>query len=152
MVLDKNIIEDVNAFRKVLESFGKNDFPSMTSFYHCSGFPRGCCGDTANVLGFLYSIKHKMECLYVSATGLGNNNDCSHAWLEVNGVIIDITADQFNEDGYEVGAVVIGNESHFHTLFHEVEKRLFDSQDPQLSQMLAVYQKITEKLIRNKAL
>ncbi|WP_157964616.1 hypothetical protein [Algibacillus agarilyticus] len=145
MVLDKNVIEDIKAFRRTLESFSKSDFPSKTSFYNCSGFPRGCCGDTAGVLGLLLTIKHKMECFYVSATGLGSNNS-SHAWLEVNGSIVDITADQFNEDGYEVGAVVIGNDSHFHTLFHKVEKRLFDPKDPQLSQILAVYQKVIEKI------
>lgn len=145
MTLQKSILKDVSAFRQTLESLEKSNFPSMTSFY-CSDFPRGCCGDTAELLGCLLTLKYQQECLYVSATGLGDNYSISHAWLEVDGYIIDITADQFNDDGYDVEAIIVTKDSYFHSLFHEVIKRNFIVNDPQLSSIKYVYEKVLNKV------
>lgn len=139
MTLHKSLLKDIIAFRQTLELLDKNNFPSITSFY-CCDFPRGCCGDTTELLGFLLTLKYQQECLYVSATGLGDNYGISHAWLQVDGYIIDITADQFN--GYDVEAIIVTKDSYFHSLFHEVRKHKFIVNDPQLSSIKHVYEKV----------
>jgi len=56
-------------------------------------FPRGACGDTSELLG-----------QYLRDSGLGVWTYCSgwfshysHAWLERDGLVVDITADQFTD-------------------------------------------------------
>jgi hypothetical protein len=58
-------------------------------------FPHGACGDTSELLG-----------QYLHDSGLGDwihrsgkrwNPDSSHAWLERDGLLLDITADQFED-------------------------------------------------------
>lgn len=56
-------------------------------------FPDGTCGDVSPLLG---------EYLYESGLGewqyrVGWRNGRSHAWIECDGLIVDITADQFDE-------------------------------------------------------
>ena len=121
-MLKPHIIDEIHAIRKTLESFGKSDFHSNSSFYHSSkGFPTGCCGDTTNLLGLYLKQKYDISTEYVSATGLGDNLGQSHAWLKIDSFTVDITADQFNEKGYTVGYVIIMEDSHFHTLFDDID-------------------------------
>ena len=57
-------------------------------------FPRGSCGDTCEVLAeILRELGHGSSQYKVGRRENGN----SHAWLEINSVIVDITADQFDE-------------------------------------------------------
>ncbi len=56
-------------------------------------FPRGACGDTSDLLG---------EYFYRSQFGIwqyrcGWRKGHSHAWIEGDGLIVDITADQFDD-------------------------------------------------------
>ncbi|MDX3093174.1 hypothetical protein PV703_29635 [Streptomyces sp. ME01-24h] len=56
-------------------------------------FPHGSCGDASILLGqYLYESGQGVW-TYVSAW----RNRASHAWLEKNGLRVDITADQFDE-------------------------------------------------------
>lgn len=122
--LNKEVKKEIHQIRDILASFDKSDFDSMTSFYNSSGFPSGCCGDATDLLG-LYLLQHKgLGSEYVCGVGLGENSNQSHAWLHCNGYIIDITADQFNEDGYELPSVIIEKQSSFHELFHETTSRI----------------------------
>jgi hypothetical protein len=79
-------------------------------------FPRGSCSDASILLG-----------QHLSACGFGDweevsgerwaGRDCfSHAWLEQDGLIVDITADQFQ--GIDT-AVIVTTESKFHRSFKE---------------------------------
>lgn len=120
--MKSHLINEIKIIRKTLQSFEKSDFHSNSSFYNCSrGFPAGCCGDTTKLLGLYLKQKYDISTEYVSATGLGDNQDQSHAWLICDGYIIDITADQFNDKGYAVSDVVIMKESNFHTLFENID-------------------------------
>jgi hypothetical protein len=58
---------------------------------HMSGFPRGCCGAMSDMLGEYLNSSGIGVFLYVRA----NREMASHAWVELDGIIIDITADQF---------------------------------------------------------
>lgn len=82
-------------------------------------FPRGWCGDASR-----YLKEQLLRDLGIEAricTGdmyedpaLTRNN---HAWLEYGDYFIDITADQFNPEGYENPAVMVTTDSNFHCLF-----------------------------------
>ena len=121
--MNKNVKKEIYQIRDILANFDKSDFHCMTSFYHSSGFPNGCCGSATDLIG-LYLLKHhNLDSEYVCGSGLGNNSDLSHAWLVCNGYIIDITADQFNVDGYELPSVIIEKHSSFHELFDETSSR-----------------------------
>ncbi|MGL0936050.1 hypothetical protein ABMX80_21135 [Vibrio vulnificus] len=121
--MDKDIEKKIYQIREILARFKKADFHSRTSFYFSSGFPDGCCGDATDLLG-LYLLKyHGLESDYVCGHGLGDNSNQTHAWLVCQGYIIDITADQFNADGYELPSVIIDKQSTFHELFDETTSR-----------------------------
>jgi hypothetical protein len=58
-------------------------------------FPRGCCGDVSTVLGVILKPRYE-QVFYVSGKrkiSLGKIQ--THAWVQAEGVIVDITADQF---------------------------------------------------------
>lgn len=84
-------------------------------------FPDGSCGDTALLLGTMLSEAGFGEFCYVSAVrgDMGNHTYRSHAWIEQNSLIIDITADQFPEID---GPVIVTNESPWHASF-EIKQR-----------------------------
>ncbi|MCS6206809.1 hypothetical protein [Shewanella baltica] len=121
--MNKDIRQNIYQIRDILAGFEKSDFHSMTSFYFSSGFPAGCCGDASDLLG-LYLLKyHGLDSEYVCGHGLGDNSNLTHAWLVCQGYIIDITADQFNNNGYEQPAVIIEKQNPFHELFDETTRR-----------------------------
>jgi len=144
--LDKEIKSDIGRIREVLESFQKEDFHSGSSFYHSSSFPRGCCGDSTNLLGLFLKEKYGQDALYVEAKGLGDNRDLSHAWLLIDGVIVDITGDQFNDIGYEVEPVVISDTSDFHDLFHNVKSYSLNAESLKGTAIASVLSKVRARL------
>lgn len=58
---------------------------------HIQGFPSGCCGIISELMGDHLNSLGIGEFYYVSSMLEG----ASHAWLEVDGLVVDITADQF---------------------------------------------------------
>lgn len=63
-------------------------------------FPLGACGDTSVLLGqYLYDSGLGVW-MYVSAW----ENGSTHAWIEKNGVRVDVTADQF--DGVDQPVII----------------------------------------------
>lgn len=84
-----NVIMDLAAkFRDAIESMEEVEFSKSSWF---SNFPRGCCGDTSELLS-KYFQQNGIKAKYV----WGMYGRQSHAWLEYNGYIIDITAEQFS--------------------------------------------------------
>lgn len=85
--------------------------------FHFQPFPRGWCGCVSRVLGAFLVEKYPEEKFdYVC----GRRNG-THAWIEHNGIVLDITADQF-EDCNEPIIVKPYKESFFHQTF-EIEYR-----------------------------
>ena len=78
-----------HVFRKaIIDSNGAD----LISF---DDFPTGSCGDASILLGeYLYELGHG-EWTYRS--GFREVGVQSHAWIERNGWLLDITADQFDE-------------------------------------------------------
>lgn len=107
------IFKAAKSFRDAIE---KTEFNSINELF--VRFPAGCCGDTSLLLGaYLYEI------------GLGNfeyvcgiSGKQSHAWLERNGLIVDITSDQFL-DGTKV---YVGGHNSFYNRFKENFRHLWN--------------------------
>ncbi len=84
-------------------------------------FPNGACLDASLLLG-----------QYLKRTGVGNptyvrgtKDRWTHAWLEMDGVIIDITADQLGDSS---PAVMVTTDVTWHSQF-EVESRRSEGLD-----------------------
>lgn len=83
------IFKLASEFRQAIESMDISLFPNSSFF---ENFPKGCCGDASNLLS-KYLSKHGIETEYV----WGLKGEQSHAWLEYDVYLIDITADQFSD-------------------------------------------------------
>lgn len=93
-------------------------------------FPRGSCGDSSILLGEYLHQKGWGIWDYVG--GERESDLHSHAWLEKDGLIIDITADQF--DGMDE-AVIVSRDSSWH--------RQFIYREPAHPALIEVYDKNT---------
>lgn len=77
----------VHKFRSIIDLLASNgEVP-----YFMKGFPSGCCGITSELLGDYLNSMGVGTFEYV----WGELEGASHAWLECDGVIVDITSDQF---------------------------------------------------------
>ncbi|WP_411755101.1 hypothetical protein [Serratia sp. (in: enterobacteria)] len=81
--------KDLEKIRAGFERMDKSNLP--VTFRN---FSRGSCGDTCEVLAELLKELGYGCFLYVAGQ---RDNGYSHAWLEQDGLVIDITADQFDE-------------------------------------------------------
>lgn len=93
-------------------------------------FPNGSCGDATPLLGtYLTKLGHS-NFMYVLGERRchGPNGWHSHAWLEKDGLIIDITADQFPE---VTERVIVATHSTWHDTFereirHRADLHIYD--------------------------
>lgn len=122
-------------FREVLEHLDKED---VGNFSHFENFPTGCCGDTCDLLRWFLKSKG-INTIYVTASDgcLG-----THAWLEFEDYIIDITADQFPDVDEKV---IISNNSIWHNKFENPSK---EPEDYELASndLELLYYKVLSKL------
>lgn len=115
----EKVIELVKQFRTAIDKAYQNrDFDLDQRF---SNFPHGCCGITTDLLAkFLLDNGYDEDLFYVS----GTYEDVSHAWLETQNCIIDITGDQFKHSlefkNYNI-PVYIGQDNGFFSLFENIE-------------------------------
>jgi len=89
-------------------------------------FPKGWCTIATDVLG-AYLQKSDPKGNYIYVTGMVGEQ--SHAWLEYNGYIIDITADQFKNMTNQPIIVEKSNQSLFHQNFEIEEMHPLYTQD-----------------------
>lgn len=75
------------------------DGADLSEAHECfRSFPRGACGATCDVLATVLERRFGIVPHWVSADIGEGEKWCSHAWLEVEGFTIDITADQFGRE------------------------------------------------------
>src|SRR6187399_769363 len=84
--------EQATRFRAAIERCAREALP--TTF---DNFPRGSCGDVTPLLGTFLADQGLGAFTYMLGERVGGVRYQSHAWLEVEGAIVDITADQFGE-------------------------------------------------------
>jgi hypothetical protein len=78
-------------------------------------FPKGSCGDASLLLAKYLEENNCGQFEYIC----GDRKDHSHAWLEKNGLIIDITADQFQDQDCPI---FVSEDHSWHSQF-EVDSR-----------------------------
>ena len=90
-------------------------------------FPKGSCGDASLLLG-KYLIENGFEPKYKNGkNGKYEGNDVkSHAWLELNDIIIDITARQFDQNNNLENCYYIGKINDFYKSFKNPEENYID--------------------------
>lgn len=119
------IYMEASRFRKALEACDKRSLPITLQ-----GFPRGSCGDAAVLLGtFLQENGFGIFDYVLGERGRQSNNTWhSHAWVRQKQLIVDITADQFDDVDE---AVIVTNSSIWHRRFrqkvlHPADYRIYD--------------------------
>lgn len=119
-----NIKQLAIQFRSAIEdAMNDGQFDDDFSFYK---FPKGCCGDTCELLA-QYLLDHHIKTDYVCGHyGSSFETMGTHAWLQTdNNIIIDITGDQFRSIPELMNnniPVYVDYKSKFYNLF-DVEKR-----------------------------
>lgn len=101
---ETQIRQEATLIRRALEQIA----PTLECL---QSFPHGACGNASVLLGEWLIRKGIEGVEYVSG---GSDEIKSHAWLECDGLIIDITADQF---GTGMPPVFVGRNRRFHDLF-----------------------------------
>ena len=113
----EQLIEIASRFRSVLTSLPRSSFPWNSSM-GLSQFPSGCCGDTSQTLATYIYEQTGLICSYVHGQYGGTDGELgSHAWLEVNDLVVDITADQFHYRGYDLASVYVGPRTSWYNSF-----------------------------------
>src|ERR1700742_3783537 len=127
-MLERNRMKDIDIevlkttaskFRKAIEACDKKVLPLWMR-----DFPRGACGNTSLLLA---------KYLQHSGFGLfnyvcGNRGEQGHAWLQKGKLIVDITADQFEEIQE---SVLVTIDRHWHKQFkvhikHKADFEMYD--------------------------
>jgi len=91
--------------------------PPSLKMYHISPFPKGWCGTSARrVQGALKQSDINAR-YYIGSAYPEHTNNMNHARLEYDGYIIDITADQFNGQGYSNAPIMVTTDNSFHKIF-----------------------------------
>ncbi|MFB0711461.1 hypothetical protein ACEU59_09840 [Buttiauxella noackiae] len=124
-MINENVFLLCQNVRSALENSSKSDHSCRCSL-GIADFPHGCCGDTSEILQWLLNEKLGIETVYCSGIYYSDevkesevSSGSSHAWLELNDTIIDITADQFNDRGFSHPDVMVSDNKIFHDMFSE---------------------------------
>lgn len=110
----EDVRECAKRVRKALEEMKPADLP-----IGLKQFPRGACGDACLLLGAALADRNLGEFRYVCGHNYHEGKPESHAWLVGEGLIIDITADQF---GAGMPPVFVESRSAWHARWEEVDE------------------------------
>jgi hypothetical protein len=111
-------------------------------------FPRGSCEDVVLLLGTFLKEQGVGTFTYVVGERGKGRSWRSHAWLEADGVIVDITADQFPEIAEPV---IVTTHSVWHKKFkqerpHEADHHVYEHDEYTLSVLGNAYKAILDGL------
>ncbi|MGG0793795.1 hypothetical protein ABE137_07285 [Brevibacillus laterosporus] len=126
-------------FRKAIQSMPMSEFPKSLYF---DRFPIGCCGDSSKLFSKFLSSKG-IKAYYVWGI---RDDEYSHAWLEYDDIIIDLTADQFDEVHEEV---VVTKNRDWHSQFEIQNKVALDFEEFEeynAKRLGAIYKNILNKI------
>ncbi len=120
-----NISSEKNRLLALATQFRQAMEKAKFSFVHPQllGFPYGACGVSSILLSqWLKEHGFKGMKYFCGTHHVGNENSQSHAWIQIDNLIVDITGDQFidkQEYGYYDKAVYVGPMDFFHGLFYK---------------------------------
>jgi len=113
--------EHVERLRVAAERFREGI--EATNFGDLAGnlkdFPRRCCHHAAKLLG-LYLFEQGMGCFQVVGGRRGRDGTEEHVWLERDGVMVDITVDQFRD--WPGSKVFVSTVSDWHSLWRRAAR------------------------------
>ena len=118
---------------------------STTLPYSLQNFPRGACGDASLLLGKFYQEMEVGVPQYICGI---NEDGHSHAWLQFDNIIIDITIDQFNDVNEQV--VVTTNNSWHSKFIPDIEKHPADFDEYDTSTRVSLRRAYNEIVCRLK--
>jgi hypothetical protein len=120
MALSDRAVTEIQAialrFRACLDLVPRGELPFTMSY-----FPSGACGDTSLLLGAYLADNGFKDFRYISGDrgSKDANTWTSHAWLACGSLVVDITADQFDDAPV---AVIVAAPSPWHQTFEEFEE------------------------------
>ena len=82
-----------------------------------SNFPRAACGSTVLILNAV--IEHELGSSGQYVAGVRSTDEQSHAWLELDDLIIDLTANQFSD---VTESVIVTRDREWHDQFREITR------------------------------
>jgi hypothetical protein len=125
---ETHLHELAGAFRKaIIDSEGAG----LVQF---QAFPSGACGDASILLAQFLSDSGYGTWNYVSGERRGDRH--SHAWVEQSGLIVDITADQFEDVD---DPVIVTRDATWHTQFLDRQSHIGS---------IAIYDDNTQRTLR----
>ena len=119
-------------------------------FVTLQGFPSGACGDASYLLAKYLEQNGCGQFEYV--VGERRTNFHSHAWLEQNGIIVDITTDQF--EGMN-NPILVTTDCLWHPQFEEEDRHIADFErydQNTVNNLFSSYELVIEKLKHNQAI
>ena len=137
-----NLMHLATRFRKAVVAVVEENANARLSGFPIDVFPRGACGEASRLLATYLREHGRGEFEYCFGLRPGK----SHAWLRRDELIVDITADQFEDQDCPV--IVTRNQA-WHSTFHDVREgtAYYDNYpDDARNWMLRFYQYITQKI------
>jgi len=133
-------------FRQAIEVIPQSEFRKVgsgISSFALRPFPAGCCGDTSELLAEFFRDNGFTGAIYASGTRGGDGGEIfSHAWLVVGDWVVDITADQFANRGYDLPKVYVGPSTAWYQSFTVAAS----SNQPLSHDLHGVYQLVVQHL------
>ncbi|MCM2357045.1 MAG: hypothetical protein NDI77_02770 [Geobacteraceae bacterium] len=134
----ENMAKLVACFRSAIIK----SYPATLPLITLQNFPFGACGDAALLLAKYLQENEYGDFDYV----LGEREGCSHAWLQQESLIIDITADQFED---QKATVIVTEDHSWHSLFNGEIQNIadFEIYDPYtVSELRRAYNAIMREI------
>ena len=134
-----NLTELATQFRQMIENADRSNLT-----VEFKNFPFGSCGDASILLAQYLTDSGYETPIYVSGQLVEPTGLPGHAWLELDGVIIDITADGFEP---HMPKVVVAENSDWHNQFDRLDEHpaaIHGYDDYTASRLVAAYQELTE--------
>jgi len=110
-------------------------------------FPCGSCDPASQVMGRFLHETLRIEVTTVHGErDFPNRRNCTHRWLECDGLIVDVTADQFGQE-----PVIVTRNSPWHMGFHDI-KREGLADDDWFEQWCATVHELLKKFVTTNTL
>lgn len=138
----EKIREMADHFRKAIETIPVDTLPVCMQL-----FPRGACGDTSLLFG-AYLVDHSVsgfKWMSGSRGDVRNDTWTSHAWLQRDDLVVDLTADQFPDTP---AGVIVMCPSPWHAQFNGEERGSGDFRGwSNVDQLTRLYRRLLQDLL-----
>lgn len=131
LISSKLLKTEARNFRDAILKVNENGGFSADSFHQdkMDRFPNDCCDDVSDLFSQYLFEKYEICCYKVRGSYDDErlNIPCYHVWLEIEGLIIDLTGDQFLNDSalkVKCSDVYVDEEGAFHRQFKDKENEI----------------------------